>query len=85
MAQTFDGDEMLKAITELIKVDKDWVPEGDGYSLYIRPTGISTEVRAAVPYAQPDLGWRRGWLTRVACDVPATASGDAGRGPVSVG
>lgn len=31
---------------ELIKVDRDWVPKGDGYSLYIRPTGISTHVRS---------------------------------------
>lgn len=30
---------------DLIKLDKDWIPEGDGYSLYIRPTGISTHVR----------------------------------------
>lgn len=31
---------------ELIKLDRDWVPKGDGYSLYIRPTGISTHVRS---------------------------------------
>lgn len=32
---------------ELCNVDKDWVPRGEGYSLYLRPTGISTHVRAA--------------------------------------
>ena len=43
--QTFDPEEMLKSIAELVKLDRRWVPEGDGNSLYIRPTGISTEVR----------------------------------------
>ncbi|KAF1319704.1 Branched-chain amino acid aminotransferase, partial [Globisporangium splendens] len=38
----FDNDELTNCLKELIKLDKDWVPEGDGYSLYIRPTGIST-------------------------------------------
>lgn len=32
----------VHAYRELIKIDRDWVPKGDGYSLYIRPTGIST-------------------------------------------
>lgn len=40
---TFDGEAMLKLISELVALDKDFIPEGDGYSLYIRPTGISTE------------------------------------------
>lgn len=26
-------------------MDKEWIPRGDGFSLYIRPTGISTHVR----------------------------------------
>lgn len=45
---TFDGDALLDLIGKLIAVDKDWVPEGDGYSLYIRPTGISTEATLGV-------------------------------------
>ncbi|RLN95944.1 hypothetical protein DYB28_000887 [Aphanomyces astaci] len=27
---------------KLILLDKSWIPQGDGYSLYIRPTGVST-------------------------------------------
>ncbi|GLD97753.1 hypothetical protein PINS_up006450 [Pythium insidiosum] len=38
----FDEDELTECLKELLRVDRDWVPEGDGYSLYIRPTGIST-------------------------------------------
>ncbi|CAE7942399.1 unnamed protein product [Symbiodinium sp. KB8] len=40
----FSGEEMVKCIGELLKVDKRWIPHGEGYSLYIRPTGISTHV-----------------------------------------
>lgn len=39
---TFDGDQFTELIKELIRIDSAWVPEGDGYSLYIRPTAIST-------------------------------------------
>lgn len=38
----FDGDSLTELMKELLRVDKDWVPDGDGYSLYIRPTAIST-------------------------------------------
>jgi hypothetical protein len=38
----FDSNEFLKCIEELIKLDRSWIPEGEGYSLYIRPTIIST-------------------------------------------
>jgi len=38
----FDGEELTECIKELIKVDRSWIPEGEGYSLYIRPTAIST-------------------------------------------
>lgn len=34
---------VLKAIKELISVEKDWVPSGEGTSLYIRPFIFSTE------------------------------------------
>jgi branched-chain amino acid aminotransferase len=33
---------------ELLRLDRDWIPEGDGYSLYIRPTGISTQASVGV-------------------------------------
>lgn len=34
---------VLKAIKELISVEKDWVPSGEGTSLYIRPFIFATE------------------------------------------
>lgn len=40
----FDQVELAQAIANLIKVDENWVPEGDGYSLYIRPTAMATNV-----------------------------------------
>lgn len=30
--------------SKLVLEDEDWIPEGDGYSLYLRPTAISTHV-----------------------------------------
>eukprot|EP00537_Pseudo-nitzschia_pungens_P011273 CAMPEP_0172396024 /NCGR_PEP_ID=MMETSP1061-20121228/23123_1 /TAXON_ID=37318 /ORGANISM="Pseudo-nitzschia pungens, Strain cf. pungens" /LENGTH=421 /DNA_ID=CAMNT_0013127777 /DNA_START=128 /DNA_END=1393 /DNA_ORIENTATION=- len=38
----FDNEELIKLIGELVKIDKDWIPSGEGYSLYIRPTVIAT-------------------------------------------
>lgn len=32
----------LECLKQLIRIDADWVPQGDGYSLYIRPTAIGT-------------------------------------------
>jgi len=37
----FDALELKKCIIELLKVDHMWIPPHRGYSLYIRPTGIS--------------------------------------------
>mmetsp|Transcript_20393 Transcript_20393/g.17711 ORF Transcript_20393/g.17711 Transcript_20393/m.17711 type:complete len:408 (-) Transcript_20393:871-2094(-) len=37
----FEGNELLACIKELIKVDKDWMPKEEGFSMYIRPTGMS--------------------------------------------
>ena len=39
----FDGEQFTECIKELVRMDSDWIPEGDGYSLYIRPTAISTQ------------------------------------------
>ncbi|KAL7693444.1 putative aminotransferase class IV, branched-chain amino acid aminotransferase II [Plasmopara halstedii] len=44
----FDGDELIKCLNELLRLDKDWIPQGEGYSLYIRPTGISTQASIGV-------------------------------------
>jgi branched-chain amino acid aminotransferase len=38
----FDDDELVRCIGELVRVDRDWIPSGEGYSLYLRPTCIAT-------------------------------------------
>ncbi|WHY78328.1 branched-chain amino acid aminotransferase [Neobacillus sp. WH10] len=38
-----DEDFLLAAIKQLILTEKDWIPEGEGTSLYIRPFIFSTE------------------------------------------
>lgn len=48
----FDGEEYLKCLKELVKLDKSWIPKGDGYSLYIRPTAISTQATLGVTIPQ---------------------------------
>lgn len=40
---TFDGDALTKLIGELVKLDKRFIPEQRGYSLYLRPTMIGTQ------------------------------------------
>ena len=40
--QGIDKEAFLECIKALLRVDKKWIPKGDGYSLYIRPTAIST-------------------------------------------
>ncbi|CAH03039.1 branched-chain-amino-acid transaminase BAT1 [Kluyveromyces lactis] len=39
---SFNSDELIKLIGKLIEQDKHLVPQGQGYSLYIRPTMIGT-------------------------------------------
>lgn len=36
-------DTMLKAVVELVRLDKDWVPSAPNTALYLRPTLIGTE------------------------------------------
>lgn len=38
-----DVDFVLKALKELIKIDKDWIPTKPGYSLYIRPVVFASD------------------------------------------
>jgi len=38
----FDGEQLINCLKKLCIIDKDWIPKGFGYSLYIRPTAIST-------------------------------------------
>lgn len=39
----FDSGEFLSCIKELVRLDENWIPRQKGYSLYVRPTIISTE------------------------------------------
>lgn len=38
-----DQQELIDCIAELVRTDKKWIPSGEGYSLYIRPTVIATD------------------------------------------
>jgi branched-chain amino acid aminotransferase len=42
---SFDKEQLLKCIKELVKLDQSWIPSERGYSLYIRPTLIATQVK----------------------------------------
>ncbi len=42
-----DEDLFVSAVEELVKIDADWIPEGEGNSLYIRPFIISPELNLA--------------------------------------
>jgi len=39
---TFDKNELLDCLKKLVIIDKEWIPSSTGYSLYIRPTLISS-------------------------------------------
>jgi len=39
---TFIEEELIKGVAELVNLEKEWIPKMKGYSLYIRPTLIST-------------------------------------------
>jgi len=49
---TFDGEEFLHCLYELLKVDRAWIPSSHGFSLYLRPTIISTHPFIGVAAAQ---------------------------------
>lgn len=40
---TFDVDEALKGLCELIKIEQDWIPTAPGTSLYVRPFMFGSE------------------------------------------
>jgi branched-chain amino acid aminotransferase len=40
--QPIDGDAVLELVKRLVNIEKRWMPEESGYSLYIRPTIIAT-------------------------------------------
>jgi len=33
----------MTLIGELLKIEQRWIPEGDGFSLYLRPTAIAMD------------------------------------------
>ena len=44
--------EFIKCIEKLVSIDKSWIPTGEGYSLYLRPTLISTHPYIGVSPSQ---------------------------------
>jgi len=40
---TVEPEDFIKCLKDLIRLDQDWIPEGLGYSMYMRPTMIATE------------------------------------------
>lgn len=38
----FDREELIQCMAELVQLDERWIPQGEGYSLYLRPTVIAT-------------------------------------------
>jgi len=47
-----DKDFVLSALKDLIKLDKDWIPTKDGFSLYIRPVVFGTDPALGVKAAE---------------------------------
>ncbi|CAG9315403.1 unnamed protein product [Blepharisma stoltei] len=44
----FDGEEFLQCIRKFVDIDRRWVPNKKGYSMYIRPTMIGTHQQLGV-------------------------------------
>lgn len=51
----FNGEEFLKCLMELIKVEKDWVPADENCSLYIRPVVMGTTPTLGVNLSDESL------------------------------
>lgn len=92
----FDHGELLQCIYELVKLDQKWIPSGEGYSLYIRPTVIATNRYLGV--APPDsillfvitspVGpyYRTGFQpVRLTTDTPYVRAWPGGTGSAKVG
>lgn len=47
-----DQQGFLASIKELVKLEKSWIPKGEGFSLYLRPTVIATHPVLGVTAAQ---------------------------------
>eukprot|EP00730_Choanoeca_flexa_P013902 TRINITY_DN5854_c0_g1_i2.p1 TRINITY_DN5854_c0_g1~~TRINITY_DN5854_c0_g1_i2.p1 ORF type:complete len:414 (+),score=76.41 TRINITY_DN5854_c0_g1_i2:80-1321(+) len=51
----FEKEEFLKCVTDAVVKDKDWIPAGRGYSLYMRPTHIGTQKSLGVGQTNSSL------------------------------
>lgn len=58
-----DKEGWLACIKEFVKLEQSWIPEGDGYSLYLRPTVIGTQPTLGVAESK----WAK--LFTIACPV----------------
>ncbi|MDF1540056.1 MAG: branched-chain amino acid aminotransferase, partial [Candidatus Thorarchaeota archaeon] len=45
---SIDTEFVLKAMSDLLRIEENWIPTQDGTSLYIRPTMIATEAKLGV-------------------------------------
>ncbi|XP_053462448.1 branched-chain-amino-acid aminotransferase, mitochondrial isoform X2 [Nycticebus coucang] len=63
--------ELLECIRRLIKVDKDWVPDSTGTSLYVRPVLIGNEPSLGVSHSTQAL------LYVILCPVGSYFPGDS--------
>lgn len=68
---TFDKAELLECIRRLVEVEKDWVPEGPGTSLYVRPVLIGNEPSLGVGCVSKAL------LFVILCPVGSYFPGDS--------
>jgi branched-chain amino acid aminotransferase len=39
---SLDLEGFFACLNELVRMDEDWIPKGEGYSMYIRPLAIAT-------------------------------------------
>lgn len=63
---TLPIDEYRKCLMDLLEMEKDWIPEGRGYSMYIRPTMIGTSPALGVGPAKWDARARSSLSTELA-------------------
>jgi branched-chain amino acid aminotransferase len=50
LPQTFNGGAFLDLIKELVRLDRHWIPQEAGYSLYIRPVMSASLVSQGFAY-----------------------------------
>jgi branched-chain amino acid aminotransferase len=46
---TFEGENLIKCLCQLVSIDQEWVPHSESSSLYIRPTLIGIDVSRLHP------------------------------------